>query len=93
MTDEEIAGDVAVRAMVLRKIIEPILAGQGADVQSAVLADLTAMWLAGHIAETKKQTKRVREMLLRDHVKLIRDLIEPSEGELLDRLVDKSAPQ
>jgi hypothetical protein len=29
--------------------IQPFLAGEGAEVQGAVLADLVAMWLAGHV--------------------------------------------
>ena len=93
MTDEEIADDVALRTLMVSRRIKPLLAGQGGDVQSAVLANLTALWLAGHIGPTVRATKRVREMLLRDHVKLIRDLIPASESELLDRLVDLSAPQ
>lgn len=73
--------------------IKLILAGLDPGVQSAVLADLTSLWIAGHIADTPEHTHQLREQLLADHVQLIRDLIKPSEAEILNALVDRSDPQ
>jgi hypothetical protein len=36
------------RSQALVKQIQPMLAGQGPEAQAAALADLVAMWLAGH---------------------------------------------
>lgn len=43
--------DANKQAYAVAKLVEeisPLLAGHGPDVQSAALADLTSMWLAGH---------------------------------------------
>jgi hypothetical protein len=40
--------ELVLRSQALVKLIEPMLAGQGPEVQAAALADLTAIWLAGH---------------------------------------------
>jgi hypothetical protein len=42
------AEEQAHRVTALVAEISPLLSGKGSDVQSAVLADLVAMWLAGH---------------------------------------------
>lgn len=54
--------------------LAPSLAGQHPGVQSAALAQLLAMWLAGHPNFT-------RDVFLEDHVKLVRKLIAPAERE------------
>ena len=46
----------------------PILAGRHPAIVSAVLADMLAIWLAGH-------PKPYREDVLRGHIDLVRDLI------------------
>jgi hypothetical protein len=46
MTDKQ--DQQAQLVMQLTAQISPLLSGKGPDVQSAVLADLVAMWLAGH---------------------------------------------
>jgi hypothetical protein len=89
----EDSADVATRAMEISRCIEPMLQGIGEATQSAVLANLTAMWLAGHIGPNAEATKAYRAGLLAGHVELIERLIEPSESELLDRLVDRKHPQ
>lgn len=48
--------------------IRPLLAGKHPALQSSVLADLAAIWLAGH-------DKALRLDLLDAHVALIRELI------------------
>jgi hypothetical protein len=56
--------------------IEPILAGHPAPVQGAVLADLLATWLAGHIDKGSSQrTDLLREELLRHHLRTVRLLV------------------
>ena len=85
---------IAAEALIIsQQIGMNFLHGIGCELQSAVLANLTALWLAGHIAETPADTKKLRKMLLTAHMKLVKDLIEPSEREILDKLVDRSAPQ
>lgn len=81
----------------LVELIRPILAGQHEAIQSAVLADLLSMWLAGHIIAARLDTpagqekrreklqEKLRDKLLRDHIKLVRDLIPLNEAMLLER--------
>jgi hypothetical protein len=47
-------------------------------VQSAVLAELTAIWLAGHFA-LEGETEVLRNKLLDGHMKLIRDLMNSKD--------------
>ena len=62
--------------------VRPLLSGFSPDIQGAVLADLTAMWLAGHVGPG---ARALREELLEIHVKMIHDLIEPNEKQILAR--------
>jgi hypothetical protein len=56
--------------------IRPILAGNPAPVQGAVLADLLALWLAGHAApDNDGATEILRERVLEAHLKTVRELI------------------
>ena len=48
--------------------IRPILGGHHAAVQGAVVADLLAIWLAGHQAD-------LREALLDKHIDTVRELV------------------
>jgi hypothetical protein len=59
--------------------IRPLLAGKPPPVQGAALADLLAIWLAGHFADTTGDTTRLRETLLKEHVKAVRALIPENE--------------
>jgi hypothetical protein len=66
--------------------IRPILAGQDPRVQSAVLADLLSMWLAGHFAGAdKKENAKLRYQVLAQHLALMFSLIPIAEAELLER--------
>jgi hypothetical protein len=52
------------------------LAGKPAQVQGAVLADLLAMWLAGHVFRVScDATRTLRQELLQMHLKTVRQLI------------------
>jgi hypothetical protein len=52
--------------------MKDMLAGFPPDVQGAILADLTAIWLAGHAPS-------IRDELYSEHVRLIWPLVEANE--------------
>jgi hypothetical protein len=55
--------------------IKPLLAGHEPVVQSAVLAELLSIWLAGHwIAKQCEQTSLMRRALLSAHCSLVWEL-------------------
>lgn len=63
--------------------IGQVLTGRDPAIQSAVLADLLATWLAGHIAVgDDRATKRLRERLLSEHIKLVRRLLPVNHGRI-----------
>jgi len=53
----------------LESQIEPLLQGRDPAVQSAVLADLLAIWVSGH------QDKDKRDAVLKSHIDLVKRLI------------------
>jgi len=56
--------------------IHVLLAGQGADVQGAAIADLTAIWLAGHIvSDNVAATAGLRAEMFKMHEDLIWTLV------------------
>jgi hypothetical protein len=62
-----------VAAIILQ--IRPLLAGRAPEVQGAVLADLLAIWLAGHhVAGDEDATRKMRAELLADHCAAVREL-------------------
>jgi metal-dependent HD superfamily phosphatase/phosphodiesterase len=64
--------------------IGTMLHGRDSAVQSAVLADLLAMWLAGHVnLEDAAATERMRTSLLLAHMTLVCDLIEPNADRIM----------
>ena len=55
--------------------IKPLLAGKPAELQGAVIADLAAIWLAGHrVAGDRAEGDRMREDLLALHTEHVREL-------------------
>ena len=68
----------------LQRRIMPVLAGHGGATQGAVLAELLAMWIAGHRAGDKRATDRLREDILRMHLVVVRELI-PVNAALIHR--------
>ena len=71
------AHEQATEVMALVHAIRPLLAGRSPEVQGAVLADLLAMWLAGHVMlGDPKATKRMRDETLEVHLKGVRALID-----------------
>lgn len=53
-----------------------VLAGHPAHIQGAVLADLLATWLGGHIIDGgPAETDALRDRLLAQHVGVVRQLV------------------
>lgn len=56
--------------------IAPLLAGRPPSVQGAALADLTAIWLAGHLIESDANaTRAMRKRILDGHTAKVRELV------------------
>jgi hypothetical protein len=55
--------------------IKPILAHHHPTLQGAVLAELLSIWIAGHVADTKGNTRKLRKEVLNMHVEQVRKLI------------------
>ncbi len=92
MTDADRAATIT-----QKKVAEigPLLHGLGPDLQSAILADLVALWLAGHVifdpkdgplGVERKQTDSTRELVLADWLDLVRDLVPVNEKIILERV-------
>jgi hypothetical protein len=55
--------------------ISPILHGHNPEIQGAVLAELLATWLSGHVVPgDRMQTILLRGRLFHEHMKIVRDL-------------------
>lgn len=65
--------------------IKPILAGHPPEIQAAVLADLMAMWLAGHQGPPD-EIEEFRNKILDAHITLIRRLVPINEKMILERI-------
>jgi hypothetical protein len=79
------AGD-AKAAMALVKAARPLFAGKPSEVQGAALADLLAMWLAGHLDQSgdPEETDRIRETALELHLAAVRALIPVNYASLIE---------
>lgn len=75
-------------AIELVEKIAPLLAGYPPHVQSAVLADLMAMWLAGHqdfANHESDDVKKLRKQLFGLWCKTVLDLVPVNVARLLER--------
>jgi hypothetical protein len=71
--------------------VKPLFAGKAPEVQAGALADLLAMWLAGHlILDDPVATEKMRAELLDYHLGAVRDLIPVNEREILARITGRS---
>lgn len=61
-------------------------------VQGAVLADLLALWIAGHFTENEQQTIRIRDKILDEHIKAVRKLIPINEKIIVEQ-IHKTMPK
>ena len=68
----------AEEAMTLSREIQPMLKGRTAEVQGAALADLLAIFIAGHHPD-------LREEILRWHIKITRSLIPASVKQIREQ--------
>lgn len=69
--------ELQARIEALTKPMGEILAGNPPEIQSAALADLVAMWLAGNVVMGDLEaTAEYREWLFGEFVKLVRGLVE-----------------
>lgn len=60
----------------LAKAIKPLLAGKSPAIQGAVLADLLALWLAGHVVPgDPAAAEELRAELLARHVRAVIRLV------------------
>jgi hypothetical protein len=60
-------------ALLLR--IQPLLAGHGPELQGAVLADLTALWIAGHRLSDAGEERQMHQAMLALHCEHVRELV------------------
>lgn len=79
MIDIDEIGLTALEVEAVTKAIKPLLAGRGAEVQGAVLADLLAYWLAGHAPQ-------LRESMLELHIEAVKAYTPINEDELFGSL-------
>lgn len=61
--------------------IAPILANRNAELQGAVVADLAALWIAGHRDESRVEGDLLREELLRMHAEHVREMVAMYVGD------------
>ena len=81
--------DETAQAQLVLKIsreIQPMLAGLGPDVQSAVLADLFSLFLAGHVGPGAEE---LREEITQEWLATVRRLVPVSEQQILGRIEPK----
>jgi hypothetical protein len=60
-----------------------VLHGHDPMLQGAALADLLAMWLAGHVGPGAEQ---LRHTLLFEHIRTVRSLVPVNEAMIMERL-------
>jgi hypothetical protein len=72
----------------LVQAIKPLLGGFAPEVQSAVLADLTAIWLAGYQGTDAGEW---RDQALLGYLGLVHDLIGPNEQALMAQIPPKGS--
>jgi hypothetical protein len=64
--------------------IKAALSGKGAALQGALLADMVALWLAGHIVtDDEAASAAAREMILRDWLDTVWKLVPLAEAEII----------
>jgi hypothetical protein len=73
------------QVMRLVNVIRPLLAGEPPSIQGAVIADLLAIWLAGHFAGDNDATAMMREKMLAALIATARQLVQVNEAEILAR--------
>lgn len=72
--------------------IAPLLCGLPAEIQAAVLADLFAIWLAGHQGK-KPEIDEFRERAIQDWCGTVRDLVPVNEQIIAGRMAQTETKQ
>jgi hypothetical protein len=69
----------------LVEAVRPLFAGKRPEIQGAALADLLAMWLAGHVDPNDRPvTEAKREELIEIHLAMVRLLIPINYAMLIE---------
>jgi hypothetical protein len=69
----------------LVEAVSPFFVGKPTQVQGAALADLLAIWLAGHVnRDDPSKSARIREEMLELHLKAVRALIPINYATLIE---------
>jgi hypothetical protein len=94
--DEAAISEWSRASMELMEEIRPFLIGKGPEVQSAALADLTAMWLAGMFLTdrqtgelNRRETDKMREVSLRVFIKTVKELVPVNEEMITKPMLEK----
>lgn len=89
LSESDLSDADEVMAMV--KAIRPLLAGRAAEVQGACLADLLAMWLAGHVlVGDPAASEAYREKVIALHLDAVRRLIPINYAALIEPKLRRS---
>jgi hypothetical protein len=72
--------------------VSPLFVGKPAEVQGAALADLLALWLAGHVTPDPKTTRQVQEEVLEMHMTTVRLLIPINYAQKIEPQLRASKP-
>jgi hypothetical protein len=88
MPDDSTMNKLAQRAVKIHKLLH----GLPPDQQGAVIAELTALWMAGHVVgeethlpvKQRVKTARFHRELLRLHVNQIADMLPAAQQGILD---------
>ena len=76
----------------LAKSVYAAFAGYPAPVIGAALADLTSLWLAGHVVDGQPdKTRKWRADLFKEHTKAVRKLV-PLQEAMLRELAEAQRP-
>jgi hypothetical protein len=78
--------DTAIEAAAVARAIQPLLHGRSPEVQSAALADLVSMWLAGHMYLDGGDSTAMREEFLTIFIDAVRHLVPINEGIIREQL-------
>jgi len=69
----------------LVEAVRPLFAGKRPGIQGAALADLLAMWLAGHvIRDDPEASERLREQMLELHLRAVGALVPVNYAGLIE---------
>jgi hypothetical protein len=86
MSERDAIVPEANEVMTLVERVKPLFSGVDPMVVGAALADLTALLLAGHVAENPAKTRALRDQTLKIHIRAIKALVPLNEDMLRERI-------